>query len=154
MLHRLSCVLLAAAFASQCPAAPADAPKALKARQNAPAINPANNVWPGRTRGPIVLDLPTGVAASGPPGVSGAPYPTNNLIGYNGQPVSGDAVVPSPTLIPAQTADASQGLILNFQTVQAPQPIRGSTGKSGGTDDEAVGKCYAKTKTYERVPPS
>lgn len=160
MLGSLVDVLLVSALATQTLAAPARnaAPRAapapatrdrrsnMKRQQDAapsPAIiNPAaGNVWNGiQTRGPIVLDLPTGVAASGPPSASGQAYPTETLIGYNGQPVSGDSSVPSPSLIPAQSANAKDGLILDFESVQDPQPIRGSTGKSGGSDPESVGK--------------
>ena len=126
---------------------PAAAPKEhrnqVKPRQVATAPSQPNgaNVWVERTRGPIVLDLPTGVAASGPPQASGQAYATSDLVGYNGQrqPASGNAAVPSPTLIPAQSASADEGLILDFQDVDQPQPIRGTDGKSGGTADEAVG---------------
>ncbi|KAL9053614.1 MAG: hypothetical protein Q9162_004642 [Coniocarpon cinnabarinum] len=114
----------------------------IKARQDAPAVNPANNVWPGRTQGAIVLDMPTGVAASGPPDARGQAYPTSSLFGPNGLPVSGDAAVPSPTLIPEQHADSKDGLILDLQNVENPQAIRGS---SGGTHDEAV-----DTSRYDR----
>lgn len=166
-------VLVTHGFAAPAPASnqqrnarPAQ-PKArdqLKPRQNSPAINAANNVWPQASGGPIVLDLPNGPVrstwphtlsyrslcanamlvkgATGPPSASGQPYPTTNLAGFNGAPVSGDASVPSPTLIPAQSADAKEGLILDFENLDAPQPIRGTAGKSGGTDDEALGKCY------------
>lgn len=147
MLSSLFKLTLVSTLAVQSSAAPAgrQEPSALKARekvkarQNSPAINPADNVWPQATGGPIVLDLPDGQGADPAPSVTGSPVATTNLAGNIGLPVSGDARVPSPSLIPAQSANAKDGLIFDFEPVPTPQPIRGTTGQSGGTDDEALG---------------
>ena len=160
MLGHSYTALLAAGLAAQSFAAPAPAPagkqqrragdvpsrprEEVKARQVSATVNPVNNIWPQAqgTGPPVVLDQPNGVAASGPPGASGQAYPTTDLAGYDGNPVTGDASVPSPTLIPAQYPPADDGLILDFQTVSVPQPIRGQSedSPSGGTDDEAIGR--------------
>ena len=150
MFSLLLNVLVLSSLTLRSSAAPAAAPAAtrdqaaakarelLKPRQT-PTINAADNVWPQISGGSVVLDLPDGQGADPGPSVSGRPYASSNLAGFIGVPLSGDARVPSPSLIPAQTADAKVGLILDFESVPTPQPIRGTTGDSGGTDDEAVG---------------
>lgn len=63
---------------------------------------------------------------------SGSLYGDESLLGGNAQrpPISGgdSAIVSDPEMVPGQTADQKLGLYLDFNSVNAPQPIRGSGG--------------------------
>lgn len=77
-------------------------------------------------------DLPTyTVPAYGPPSATGSLLGPASLNDYNpANPISTDtSVVPTSDfeLAEGQTADADIGLYLNFENVENPQPIRGST---------------------------
>ena len=68
-----------------------------------------------------------------PPYSSGSLRGTEDLLGADGNPTNpaDTAVVDNPQYVPGQTESASQGLYLDFNLVEQPQPIRGSR---GGTD--------------------
>ncbi|KAL8786594.1 MAG: hypothetical protein Q9195_008151 [Heterodermia aff. obscurata] len=91
------------------------------------------NVYPQGASDAVVLDIPTATAVS-PPSASGGLYGDEDLLGYDGNPVSGSAIVEDYELVPGQSADATEGLELDFTEVERPQPIRGTSGRSGSTD--------------------
>ena len=67
------------------------------------------NVYPQGASDAVVLDIPTATAV-GPPSASGAPYGDESLLGYDGNPVAGSAVVEDYELVPGQSADATEGI--------------------------------------------
>ncbi|KAL8782764.1 MAG: hypothetical protein Q9195_009575 [Heterodermia aff. obscurata] len=91
------------------------------------------NVYPQGASDAVVLDIPTATAVP-PPSASGDLYGDESLLGYDGNPVSGSAVVEDYELVPGQSADAVEGIELDFSEVERPQPIRGTSGRSGATD--------------------
>lgn len=91
------------------------------------------NVYPQGPSDAVVLDLPTASPVP-PPTASGSLYGPENLLGYDGNPVSGSAVVEDYQLAPGQLEDPKDGLELDFNLIEKPQPIRGTNGRSGGTD--------------------
>ena len=93
----------------------------------------AGNVYPQGPSDAIVLDLPN-AAPTPPPTASGSIYGSEALLGYDGNPVEGSAIVESYELVPGQLKDNIEGLELDFELVEKPQPIRGTTGMSGATD--------------------
>ena len=97
------------------------------------------NVYPQGPSDAVVLDLPSATAVP-PPGASGDLYGTSDLLGYDGNPVKGSAVVQDYKLVPGQLEDPDKGLELDFSLVDKPQPIRGTEGMSGGTDP-GPGEC-------------
>ena len=67
------------------------------------------NVYPQGASDAVVLDIPTATAVP-PPGASGGLYGDESLLGYDGNPVSGSAVVEDYELVPGQSADPIEGL--------------------------------------------
>lgn len=106
--------------------------------------DPVDNAWQQETGGPIVLDNPSGVAASGP-SATGHPYGSTSLQGYDGNSIdtADDTRVPNPSLVPAQKYPADDGLYLDLTNVDSPQPIRGS---KGGTDPGSPGMSPSNDK--------
>jgi hypothetical protein len=94
------------------------------------------NVFPQGPSVAVVLDLPT-ASLLPPPGSTGSFYGTEKLLGPDGNPVKGSSVVENYKLVPGQSEDPDLGLALDFSTLDAPQPIRGTT--SGGTDPGTPG---------------
>ena len=99
----------------------------------APGRRQAGNVYPQGASDAVVLDLPTAVAIP-PPTATGNIYGTEALLGNDGNPVEGSAIVENYELVPGQLKDPVEGLELDFNLVDKPQPLRGSTGRSGATD--------------------
>jgi len=93
----------------------------------------AGNVYPQGPSDAVVLDLPTANPVP-PPSATGSVYGTEALLGYDGNPVEGSAVVEDYQLVPGQLEDTIEGLELDFGLVDKPEPIRGTTGESGATD--------------------
>ena len=81
----------------------------------------------------VVLDLPTALPTP-PPDASGSLYGTEALLGYDGYPVEGSAIVEDVKLVPGQLADPIEGLELDLELIKKPQPVRGTDGLSGATD--------------------
>ena len=104
-----------------------------------PERRQAGNVYPQGPSDAVVLDLPSATAVP-PPTASGSIYGTEALLGNDGNPVKGSAVVENFNLVPGQLEDPTEGLELDFNLVDKPQPIRGTDGRSGGTDP-GPGKC-------------
>ena len=90
-----------------------------------------------------MLDLPSATAVP-VSGASGDLYGSSNLLGYDGNPVHGSAVVQDYKLVPGQLEDPDEGLELDFSLVDKPQPIRGTEGMSGATDP-GPGECLRIT---------
>lgn len=90
-------------------------------------------VYPQGASDAVVLDLPTAVATPAPD-ATGNLYGTPALLGYNGKSGPESAVVKDYKLVPGQLEDPVNGLELNFNLVNKPQPIRGTSGQSGATD--------------------
>ena len=67
------------------------------------------NVYPQGASDAVVLDIPTATAVP-PPSASGDLYGDESLLGYDGNPVSGSAVVEDYELVPGQSADAVEGI--------------------------------------------
>ena len=97
------------------------------------ALERRQNVYPQGASDAVVLDLPTANPIP-PPSATGDPYGSGDLLGNDGNPVEGSAVVDYYRLVPGQLEDPTQGLELDFELVEKPQPIRGTTGRSGATD--------------------
>ena len=91
------------------------------------------NVYPQGASDAVVLDLPTANPIP-PPSATGDPYGSEALLGNDGNPVEGSAIVDHYQLVPGQLEDPTEGLELDFELVERPQPIRGTTGRSGATD--------------------
>lgn len=91
------------------------------------------NVYPQGASDAVVLDIPAATAVP-PPTATGDPYGSSELLGYDGNPVQGSAVVQDYRLVPGQLEDPDKGLELDFNVVDKPQPIRGTEDMSGGTD--------------------
>ena len=91
------------------------------------------NVYPQGPSDAVVLDLPTANPIP-PPTATGAPYGTEALLGSDGNSVQGSAVVQNYQLVPGQLETPTDGLELDFNIVEKPQPIRGTSGLSGATD--------------------
>ena len=90
-------------------------------------------------------DLPLPIPRNqspGPPGYPGDPYGSTGLAGHNGNPIDNQdsAIIPDYQLVTGQKEDEDLGLYLNLESVQNPQPIRGSL---GGTDPgPRMNQCY------------
>ena len=67
------------------------------------------NVYPQGPSDAVVLDLPSATAVP-PPTASGGLYGTDALQGYDGNPVSGSAIVEDYKLVPGQLEDPVEGL--------------------------------------------
>ena len=67
------------------------------------------NVYPQGASDAVVLDIPTATAVP-PPSASGHLYGDEALLGYDGNPVSGSAVVEDYVLVPGQSANAIEGI--------------------------------------------
>lgn len=67
------------------------------------------NVYPQGPSDAVVLDIPSATAVP-PPTASGGLYGDEALLGYDGNPVSGSAVVEDYQLVPGQLADPIEGL--------------------------------------------
>ncbi|KAI4211767.1 MAG: hypothetical protein LQ351_005407 [Letrouitia transgressa] len=94
--------------------------------------NPQDNVYVQGPSDAVVLDLPSATAVS-PPTATGGLYGSKDLLGYGGNPVSGNDIVEDPQIVPGQLADPIEGLALDFTLVDKPQAVRGTDGRSGGT---------------------
>ncbi|KAK8051684.1 oxalate decarboxylase [Apiospora rasikravindrae] len=106
---------------------------------------PAPQMHYGENSGPVggvSPPIPTVTAASG------SLYGDDKLLGGNAErpPASGgdSAVVPNPELVNGQDEPADLGLFLDFNSVDVPQPIRGSRGST------APGP---RTYEYEKLNP-
>ena len=93
----------------------------------------AGNVYPQGPSDAVVLDEPT-ASVYPPPSATGSVYGTEILLGDDGNPVEGSAVVQDYQLVPGQLDDPTDGIELDFSLVDKPQPIRGTSGQSGATD--------------------
>ena len=71
------------------------------------------NVYPQGPSDAVVLDLPSATAVP-PPTASGSLYGPEALLGYDGNPVSGSAVVEDYQLVPGQLEDPKEGLEVFF----------------------------------------
>lgn len=91
------------------------------------------NIFPQGPSVAVVLDLPT-ASPLPPPGSTGSFYGNEDLLDYDGNPVQGSLIVEDVKLVPGQLADPNDGLILDFNLIDKPQPIRDTTRESGGTD--------------------
>ena len=97
------------------------------------ALDRRQNVYPQGPSDAVVLDLPTANPVP-PPSATGSVYGTEALLGYDGNPVQGSAIVDDYQLVPGQLENPTEGLELDFELVEKPEPIRGTTGRSGATD--------------------
>ena len=122
MKHTFAIIALSTLF----PSTSWSIPLGLKARE-------PQNIYPQGPSVAVVLDLPT-ASPLAPPGSTGSLYGSEALLGFDGNPVQGSAIVEDVQLVPGQLEDPSLGLALDFNLVAEPQPIRGTTGESGGTD--------------------
>lgn len=77
---------------------------------------------------------PTATATATATGVSGSLYGNEELLGGNAapSPVQGgdSAIVSNYELVSGQEADTKLGLYLDFNSVEKPQPFRGSGGQT------------------------
>jgi hypothetical protein len=101
--------------------------------------NPQADIFPQGPSIAVVLDLPT-ASPLPPPGSTGSFYGGEDLLGPNGNPVKGSSIVKDYQLVPGQQDDPDLGIALDFSQIDAPQPIRGNTGMSGGTDPGPPGE--------------
>ena len=99
----------------------------------APEKRQAGNVYPQGPSDAVVLDLPNALPTP-PPDATGSLYGTEALLGADRNPVEGSAIVENYQLVPGQLEDPVEGLELDFNLVDKPQPIRGTSGESGATD--------------------
>ncbi|KAB5545483.1 RmlC-like cupin domain-containing protein [Coniochaeta sp. 2T2.1] len=103
----------------------------------------------GQNTGPVAGVTPTTPASDRPtvpPGVGDLRGDTGLLGGNTPDPPpnADSAIVPNPELVNGQEADARLGLFLDFNSVDAPQPIRGE----GGQTDPGP-----RTYEYEKLNP-
>lgn len=90
--------------------------------------NPQDNVYVQGPSDAVVLDLPSATAVS-PPTATGGLYGSKDLLGYGGNPVSGNDIVEDPQIVPGQLADPIEGLAvctypIEFMTYSSPIPSR------------------------------
>ena len=67
------------------------------------------NVYPQGASDAVVLDIPSATAVP-PPNASGRLYGSEALLGYDGNPISGSAIVEDYQLVPDQLEDPTEGL--------------------------------------------
>ena len=89
------------------------------------------NVYPQGASDAVVLDIPTATAVP-PSSASGGLYGDEGLLGYDGNPVTGSAIVEDYELVPGQSADAIEGIEVwiecqvrfSFQDLHLPCKLR------------------------------
>ncbi|KAL4893223.1 RmlC-like cupin domain-containing protein [Aspergillus ambiguus] len=98
--------------------------------------------------GRTVSGAPAARASSGNPPLRGS----EDLLGYSASnKLSGDSTGGIKyTLVPGQKEDADDGVYLNFENTENPQPIRGDT---GGTDPGRRNSYYDRTNSDKFAPP-
>ena len=102
-LHRgLFCLLSFLAVASLAVPIASDQPQRNEKRS-------PQNVYPQGASDAVVLDIPSATAVP-PPSASGELYGDESLLGYDGNPVTGSAVVEDYELVPGQSVDAVDGI--------------------------------------------